>query len=80
MVCEVPDISNGGHDRPNGVKFGETVTFYCNNGYHLLGEKSSRCLQDRLLHHKIPSCEGEYENDLTFSSNKIVIFDCFVEI
>ena len=60
VSCEVPHITNGGHNRRNGVTFGETVTFHCNDGYRLLGEGSARCLQDSHLFPNIPSCEGEY--------------------
>ena len=59
VSCEVPHITNGGHNRQNSVKFGETVTFHCDEGYHLLGEELCRCMQDRLLSPNIPSCEGE---------------------
>ena len=61
VSCEVPKITNGVHNRQNGLKFGETVTFHCNEGYHLLGEESSTCTQNRRLSPGPPSCEGEFK-------------------
>ncbi|KAH0618909.1 hypothetical protein JD844_018443 [Phrynosoma platyrhinos] len=41
--CKVPALENGGIDAPTGLGLGDEVTFHCDKGFRLIGQKTSRC-------------------------------------
>ncbi|XP_063693825.1 sushi, von Willebrand factor type A, EGF and pentraxin domain-containing protein 1-like isoform X1 [Bolinopsis microptera] len=61
ILCYLPAISNGritsGHDVEDIPKCGETVSFECDLGYKLVGDKQLKCTSSSKYDTVIPTCE-----------------------
>uniref|UniRef100_A0A6I8NE11 Sushi domain-containing protein n=1 Tax=Ornithorhynchus anatinus TaxID=9258 RepID=A0A6I8NE11_ORNAN len=62
--CEgLAELPNGQVKRPPSLQVGETVTFACDEGYHLIGEPSSECVVragSAVWSHEVPVCEQTF--------------------
>uniref|UniRef100_F6YKF2 Sushi domain-containing protein n=1 Tax=Ornithorhynchus anatinus TaxID=9258 RepID=F6YKF2_ORNAN len=57
------ELHNGQVKRPPSLRVGATVTFACDEGYHLIGEPSSECVVragSAVWSHEVPVCEQTF--------------------
>ncbi|KAF2347040.1 Sushi/SCR/CCP domain, partial [Trinorchestia longiramus] len=80
ITCIIRDCGTAG-TLPNGriegddTTFGATVSFFCNEGYTLLGEQTAECLSDGSWSNYATSCSLITCEDPTFIENAKLVLD-----
>ena len=52
------DPANGQIDHTAGTTFGQTATYRCNTGYHLVGDSTHTCQATGNWSGSVPTCQG----------------------
>lgn len=56
VECPIPDEIKNGFWKSDGHKFGQKVTYACDEGYQLLGHTVRVCMEDQKWEPDTPEC------------------------
>lgn len=71
--CLPPSTPSNGHMTcSRGYVEGSECTVTCNKGYELQDNSTLTCLETELWNSVEPTCEGEFNAELTFLSSPLV--------
>ena len=67
VMCPAPRTPTSGRFEPANQtvwRVGETVTYFCNDNFTLLGSNVSTCLEDGNFDSLVPECVGKSESNI----------------
>lgn len=75
-----PEIPNGRHDDTDNYVYGTAVTYRCNAGFSLIGNKTIVCTYDQrengMWSGSAPECKGDSIEHIKMNFHVLICFSC----